>query len=81
LPIWRIDDPGRKIACFAHAGTNSVTIAFLLGLTPTPWEWDRFVLRHTSITRLEALEVADGFTFSLTALSSVEHLGPDERTR
>ena len=58
-----------------------MTIAFLLGLTPTPWEWDRFVLRHTSITRLEALEVADGYTFSLTTLSSVEHLGPDERTR
>ena len=50
--------PGRAIALVAHAGTNSVTICHLLGLQPTPWEWERFVLGHTSVSRLEALPVA-----------------------
>lgn len=81
LPVWEIDDPGRRIALVAHAGTNSTTVAHLLGLPPTPWEWDRFVLGHTSITRLEALPLGDGYTFSLTKLSDVEHLDADQRTR
>ena len=81
LPVWEIASPGSRIALVAHAGTNSVTIAHLLGLEPTPWEWDRFVLGHTSVSRLEALELADGHTFSLTRLGDVEHLGPDQRTR
>lgn len=81
LPLWSIDEPGRRIALVAHAGTNSVTIAHLLGLEPTPWEWDRFVLGHTSVSRLEALPVHGGFTFSLTSLSNLEHLPTDERTR
>jgi probable phosphoglycerate mutase len=81
LPIWKIAEPGARIALVAHAGTNSVTIGHLLGLQPTPWEWDRFVLGHTSVSRLEALELADGHTFSLSKLSDVEHLPTDIRTR
>ena len=81
LPMWSIADPGRRIALVAHAGTNSVTIAHLLGLAPTPWEWDRFVLGHTSVSRLEAIPVHGGFTFSLTSLSNLEHLSADQRTR
>ena len=64
----------------AHAGTNSIVICHLLGLPPTPWEWDRMVLRHASISRLEAIPVGDGYIFSLTALSDVEHLDRDQRT-
>ena len=81
LPIWSIADPGRRIVLVAHAGTNSVVIAHLLGSPATPWEWDRFVLGHSSISRLEALPVHGGFTFSLTSLSNLEHLAPDQRTR
>ena len=81
LPVWQIAEPGRRIALVAHAGTNSTTVAHLLGMTPTPWEWDRFVLGHASISRLEALPLGDGFTFSLTKLSDVEHLDADQRTR
>jgi 2,3-bisphosphoglycerate-dependent phosphoglycerate mutase len=81
LPIWQIDEPGRRIALVAHAGTNSVSIAHLLGMQPTPWEWDRFVIGHTSVSRLEALELHDGFTFSLSKLSDVEHLDAVQRTR
>lgn len=81
LPVWHIDEPQRKLGLIAHAGTNSVTICQLLGLEPTPWEWDRFVLGHASVSRLEALPVRDGYTFSLTALSSLEHIPRDGRTR
>jgi probable phosphoglycerate mutase len=81
LPVWHIDEPGARILLIAHAGTNSVTIGHLLGLEPTPWEWDRFVLGHSSVSRVEALALEDGYTFSLTKLSDLEHLEPGERTR
>ncbi len=81
LPVWRIAEPGARIALVAHAGTNSVTIGHLLGLQPTPWEWDRFVLGHTSVSRIEAMELEDGFTFTLTKLSDLEHLAAADRTR
>jgi probable phosphoglycerate mutase len=81
LPVWQIDEPGARIALIAHAGTNSVTIGHLLGLQATPWEWDRFVLGHTSISRVEAMPLHDGYTFCLSKLSDVEHLAVDDRTR
>jgi probable phosphoglycerate mutase len=81
LPVWHIAEPGRRIALVAHAGTNTIVICHLLGLPPTPWEWERMVLRHASISRLEAIPVGDGYTFSLTALSDVEHLPLADRTR
>ncbi|NNE11300.1 MAG: histidine phosphatase family protein [Ilumatobacter sp.] len=81
LPIWSPGELGRKIALVAHAGTNSVTIGHLLGLDPTPWEWDRFVIGHASISRVEALPLHDGWTFSLTSLSGAEHLPPGRRSR
>jgi probable phosphoglycerate mutase len=80
LPVWSIDDPERRIGLIAHAGTNSVFTCLLLGLDPTPWEWDRLVMRHTSISRLIALPIGDGFVFSLSSLSDVEHLDHDQRT-
>jgi len=81
LPIWTAGDYGTRIALIAHAGTNSVTIGRLLGLDPTPWEWDRFVIGHASICRVEALPVSDGWTFCLTSLSNAEHIPTDLRSR
>lgn len=81
LPVWSIDDPDRRILLVAHVGTNSVTMGHLLGLDPTPWEWDRFQMGHASISRIEAIPVADGFTFCLTALSNQEHIDPGDRSR
>ncbi len=80
LPVWHMDQSDRRIAVFAHAGTNGVILCHLLGLDPVPWEWDRFVTGHASITRLSTMELADGHTFSLTKLSDVEHLAVDDRT-
>ena len=81
LPVWQIAEPGARIALVAHAGTNSVAIGHLLGLAPTPWEWDRFVLGHASgfLSRYQLM--SNGFTFSLTKLSDLEHLDREDRTR
>ena len=81
LPVWDIAEPGASLLLVAHAGTNSVIISHLLGLSTVPWEWDRFVLGHTSVTRIEAMKLGDGYTFCLTRLSDVEHLPAEMRTR
>ncbi len=81
LPMWDIPDTNRKIAFVAHAGTNSVIICTLLGLVPTPWEWERFVIGHASVSRLISLPMADGHSFSLESLSDNEFLDRPDRTR
>ena len=81
LPVWDIEDDRGAIILVAHAGTNSVVISHLLGLDTVPWEWDRFVLGHTSVTRIEAMKLGDGYTFCLSKLSDVEHFPNVMRTR
>jgi probable phosphoglycerate mutase len=81
LPVWQLREPGSRILLVAHAGTNSVLTCFLLGLQSVPWEWERFVIGHASVSRIETLPVGDGHTFSLTRLSDVEHLPAGLRTR
>ena len=80
LALWDIDRPDQKIAVVAHAGTNSVVICHLLGIAPTPWEWDRFVIGHGSVSRMRTLEMGDGHTFGLMRLSDTEFLDRAERT-
>ena len=80
LPVWHLDRPDLRIAIVAHSGTNGVLLCHLLGLDPVPWEWDRFVTMHASITRLQTMQLGDGHTFALTRLSDVEHMPTDHRT-
>lgn len=80
LPVWRLARPEQRILLIAHAGTNTVFICHLLGLTPVPWEWDRFILGHASVTRVEAMPTGDGYAFGLARLSDVEHLPAELRT-
>jgi probable phosphoglycerate mutase len=56
-------------------------ICHLLGLQPTPWEWERFIIGHASVTTIKAMKLGDGYTFSLSTLSDVEHLPMEMRTR
>ena len=78
--VWEMKEPDQRIVLVAHAGTNAVVICHLLGLAPTPWEWERFVLNHASVTRLRSMPLGDGHTFCLTRLSDVEHLESGDRT-
>ena len=80
LPVWKVQDPDRQIAFVAHAGTNSCIVSHLLGLDPVPWEWDRFVIGHASVTRIESFAMGDGHSFGLTRLSDTEHLAVVDRT-
>jgi probable phosphoglycerate mutase len=81
LPVWTLDRPDQRIAIVAHAGTNSMTVGHLLGVEPVPWQWERFQLNHTSITRLETFELGDGYAFGMSALGNSEHLALDDRSR
>ncbi|HKX74784.1 MAG TPA: histidine phosphatase family protein [Acidimicrobiia bacterium] len=63
-----------RIAVVAHGGTNAVILGALLGLEPTPWEWDRFDSPHTGVARLTTLSIAHGSAFSLRAFADVTHL-------
>ena len=74
LPVWNVDKRDHRVVIVAHSGTNGVLLCQLLGLDPVPWEWDRFVTMHASITRLTSIELRDGHTFSLNRLSDVEHI-------
>jgi 2,3-bisphosphoglycerate-dependent phosphoglycerate mutase len=78
--LWEVDEPDRRIALVAHAGTNSVSICHLLGVPAVPWEWDRFVIGHASISRVRTMQMGDGHSFCLTKLSDVEHLDRADRT-
>ena len=78
--LWELARPDLRIALVAHAGTNSVAICHLLGIPAVPWEWDRFVIGHASISRVTTLGMGDGHTFGLTKLSDVEHLDRPDRT-
>lgn len=83
LPVWHetgdhLDDA--RILLVAHAGTNSVAICHMLGLAPTPWEWERLVIGHATISRVRTVALGDGLTFALTRLSDSEHLPEEMRT-
>jgi probable phosphoglycerate mutase len=83
LPVWETTDAYRenhRVAVVAHAGTGSVAICHMLGLQPTPWEWERFVIGHASINRVKTFPLGDGITFGLSQLSMNEHLPIDMRT-
>lgn len=79
--LWRVERETDRIAFVAHAGTNAVAIGFLLGIPPTPWEWERFILYHASFARLRSIPLAGAHVFSLRTFNDREHLPADLRTR
>lgn len=81
LPLWDVDGPDERILIVAHAGTNSVILTHLLGVQPVPWEWERFVLHHASISQAMTLPIGEGHSFSLLRLSDTRHLTADLTTR
>lgn len=73
--LWHVpDDDTRRIALVTHAGTNSVVLGHLLGVSPQPWEWERFSSAHASITILHNRPIASADIFSLRSFSETAHL-------
>ncbi|MFP3915854.1 MAG: histidine phosphatase family protein [Actinomycetota bacterium] len=76
LHLWDgVDD--RRVVAVAHGGTNALIIGMLLGVEPTPWEWDRFTHVHTGVSRLVSQPTAGYHSWSLRALSDRSHLPSD----
>jgi probable phosphoglycerate mutase len=83
LPVWTENTDyrhGKRIALVCHAGTGSVALCHMLGLQPTPWEWERFVIGHATVNVISALRLGDGITFGLKTLSGNDHLPLPLRT-
>jgi probable phosphoglycerate mutase len=78
--LYRIDEPDQRIVTVAHGGTNAVTIATLLGIPPVPWEWERFVSYHASVTVIESSEISGAHAFTLRRLSDLSHLPSELHT-
>ncbi len=73
LHLWRgVDD--RRVVIVAHGGTNALILGLLLGVEPTPWEWDRFTHVHSGVSRLISVPTAGYHAWSLRALSDRSHL-------
>ena len=79
--LWTAENPDQRIAIVAHGGTNAVVITHLLGVDPTPWEWERFILYHASFARMRTIPLAGEFVWSLRTFNDREHLPEDARTR
>lgn len=75
--LWT-DPDDVSILYVAHGGTNAVTLGYLLGMDPTPWEWDRFDSAHTSVATVRTKRVSHAVAFGMTAFGDTSHL-PDEK--
>jgi probable phosphoglycerate mutase len=75
--LWDIEESPGRILVVAHGGTNAVALGFLLGLDPTPWEWERFVSPHASVSRIHAKSLAGGCVMGMTSFGETGHLGAD----
>jgi len=74
--LWEVPAESPRLLIVAHAGTNSVVLGHLLGLTPEPWEWERFASDHASLSVLRSTRIGGGHIFSLQYFSDVTHLPP-----
>lgn len=72
--LWRDEGLMRRLVIVAHGGTNAVILGHLLGLDPTPWEWERFVSNHAAIIRLRTTSLAGEHVMSLLEANGVSHL-------
>lgn len=79
--LWTVANDDYRIVLVAHGGTNAVVLGHLLGMPPTPWEWDRLELPHTGVARVVTLPIAHARAFSLRSFADVAHLEPEMVTK
>jgi probable phosphoglycerate mutase len=80
-PLWKLEEPEHRVVVVAHGGTNAVSLGYLLGIEPVPWEWERFVAFHAAVSTIAPIEISGGHSFSLFRFSDTSHLPDDLRTR
>jgi probable phosphoglycerate mutase len=80
-PLWHLDDRGPTVVVVAHAGTDAVCLSHLLGFDPVPWEWERFVSFHASVSTVRPMPIAAAHSFSLFRFSDTSHLPEQLQTR
>ena len=79
--LWDVDPSApERVVAVAHAGTNSTIVAHLLGVTPQPWDWDRFAMGHASVAVLTTTPISGSHIWSLRALGDGTHLPVPDRT-
>lgn len=79
--LWQLDKPGQRVVIVAHGGTNASIIGYLLGIDPTPWEWERFVSFHASVSEVHPINISGRHAFSLHRFADISHLPPGLQTR
>ena len=80
-PLWDMDHEGPRIVFVAHSGANAVSLGHLLGIEPVPWEWERFVAFHASVSIVRPMHIASSLSFSLFRFSDTSHLPSELHTR
>lgn len=79
--LWTRDGAEQHTVVVAHGGTDASSIGYLLGIDPVPWEWERFISFHASVSELVPSEISGCHAYSLLRLSDVSHLPPGLHTR
>ncbi len=79
--LWTQDASDAHVVCVAHGGTDASAIGYLLGIDPVPWEWERFITFHASISEVIPTEISGRHAYSLLRLSDIAHLPPGLQTR
>lgn len=79
--LWQLDHPQQRVVVVAHAGTNATALSYLLGIEPVPWEWERFVSFHASVSQVQPIDISDHHAFSLERFADVSHLPPAEQSK
>ncbi|MEZ5175027.1 MAG: histidine phosphatase family protein [Acidimicrobiia bacterium] len=79
--LWHCANDDGRIVIVGHGGTNSVCLTHLLGIPPSPWEWEKFVLFHASFARVKVLPLAGNHVMSLRTFNDQDHIPIDQRSR
>jgi probable phosphoglycerate mutase len=79
--LWHCSNDDARILIVAHGGTNSVCLTHLLGVPPSPWEWEKFVLFHASFARVKVLPLAGAHVMSLRTFNDQDHIPMTHRSR
>lgn len=79
--LWNAPDDLGRVVIVAHGGTNSVCLTHLMGIPPSPWEWEKFVLFHASFARVKFISLAGAHVVSLRTFNDQDHLPVAKRSR